>query len=104
MFRSHHYNAIPEESIIQCVGNVKVRSKAEAYRRCDEMCLNVRVGVYWKEKRTFSTVHPCSAIRNNYFWEICYPLLTHSLLNQHLKTLSLVLLFFFFLRFFHVEK
>lgn len=79
--------------------NVKVKSKAEtSIDGMMKMCLNIRVGGALERKENiFHLVPSQAAIREQFIsGEICYPLLTHSLLNQHLKNTQPGTSFFFF--------
>lgn len=78
--------------------NVKVKSKAEtSVDGMMKMCLNIRVGGALKRKENiFDLVPSQAAIREQFIsGEICYLLLTHSFLNQHLKNTQPDTSFFF---------
>ena len=63
-----------------------------------KMCLNIRVGGALERKENiFHLIPSQAAIRERFVsGEICYLLLTHSLLNQHLKHIQPGTSFFFF--------
>lgn len=79
--------------------NVKVKCKAEtSIDVMMKICLNIRVGGALERKENIFHLIPSQAAIGERFvsGEICYLLLTHSLLNQHLKHIQPGTSFFFF--------